>query len=272
MHRLFGFLLLLVPLWCLTQVPRASSARTSSDRVVTEPSDAIPIWNAETLPWSTVLIWTERPNGTTLTTGVLINKARRWVLATHHALESNKPDGTSAGIIDTIYVVWPAVQPETGEIINTSDHYFKARREKLYKPARIIAKDPVRDIVILEASTPAPEQSREVTLELSTVRSGTKLMGVAQPFSRGGLWHPFTASVQEVVHRRLSYAPPSQRESVALYMATGQEPAEFGYSGAPMVLPQTGKLAGLMLAARLDNPLSFVLISSQEIQKLLPIE
>lgn len=267
MHRLFGFLLLLVPLWCLSQAPKPSS-----DRAATEPSDALHVWNVETLPWSTVLIWTERPNGTTLTTGVIINKARRWVLATHHALERNKPDGTSAGIIDTIYVVWPAVQSETGEIIKTSDHYFKARREKLYTPARIIAKDPVRDIVILEASTPAPKQCREISLELSTVPSGTTLLGIAQPFSRGGLWHPFTAQVQEVVHRRLSYAPPSQRESVALYMASGQEPAEFGYSGAPMVILQTGKLAGLMLASKLDNPLSFVLISSQEIQKLLPIE
>jgi hypothetical protein len=266
MHRLFGFLLLLVPLWCLSQVP------SSTVRAATNPEDAINIWNTETLPWSTVLIWTERPNGTTLTTGVLINKARHWVLATHHALESNKPDGTSAGIIDTIYVVWPAAHPETGEVINTSDHYFKARREKQFKPARIIARDAVRDIVILEASTPAPEQSREVALELSSVPSGTKLLGIAQPFTRGGLWHPFTAQIQEVVHRRLSYMPPNQRESVALYMATGQEPAEFGYSGAPMVLTQTGKLAGLMLAAKLDNPLSFVLISSQEIQKLLPIE
>lgn len=264
MHRMAGLLLLFVPLWCLSQVP--------SIRETTPSVEPVSLWNAETLPWSSVLIWTERPNGSALTTGVLINKARRWVLATHHALERYKPDGTSAGIIDTVYVVWPAVQPETGEIIKTSDQYFKARREKQFKPARIIAQDPVRDIVILEAGSPAPEQCREISLELSTVPSGTKLMGIAQPFSRGGLWHPFTAQVQEVVHRRLSYTPPERRESVAIYMATGLEPAEFGYSGAPMVLPQTGKLAGLMLAAKLDNPLSFVLISSQEIQKLLPIE
>lgn len=269
MHRMLGLLLLFVPLWCLSHVP---SFRASPDSAATQPNDQINIWNAETLPWSTVLIWTERPNGNTLTTGVLINKARRWVLATHHALESKKPDGISAGIIDTIYVVWPAAQPQTGEVIKTSDHYFKARRAKQYKPARVIAQDPVRDIVILEASSPAPEHSREVALELSTVPPGTKLLGIAQPFTRGGLWHPFTASVQEVVHRRLSYAPPARRELVALYMATGLEPAEYGYSGAPMVLPQTGKLAGLMLAAKEDNPLSFVLISSQEIQKLLPIE
>ncbi|HMO36780.1 MAG TPA: hypothetical protein PKA06_12120, partial [Gemmatales bacterium] len=73
-------------------------------------------------------------------------------------------------------------------------------------------------------------------------------------------------------HRRLSYSPPERLENVTLYVARGEEPAEFGYSGAPMVLPYSGKLVGLLLAAQVDKPLTYVLISSQEIRKLLPIE
>lgn len=264
MYRVLGLLLLFVPLFCI------SSMQNEHD--TPEKTAPIRTWNAESLPWSTVIIWTERPTGNTLTTGVLINKSKRWVLATRHALESNKPDGTPAGIIDKVYVVWAAAKPDSDELIKTSDHYFRSRRATKWQPARIIAEDSVRDIVILEAGSTPPDISREIALELNAVPSGTQVLGIAQPFTRGGLWHPFHARIQDLVHRRLSYAPPTRRESVALYMATGEYPAEFGYSGSPVVLPYSGKLVGLLLAAQVDNPLSYVLISSQEIQKILPIE
>lgn len=264
MHRMFGLLVLFVPLLCL------SSGQTGQDS--TEEPVPVVTWNEATLPWSTVIIWTERTSGNTLTTGVLINKSKRQVLATRHALESNNPDGTPAGIIDKVYVVWPAAKPETGELIKTSEYYFRSRRATRWQPARIVAEDPVRDVVILEAGSSPPDICRELALEHDAVPSGTTVQGIAQPFTRGGLWHPFSARIQNVVHRRLSYAPSSRRESVALYMAKGEYPAEFGYSGSPVVLPHNGKLVGLLLAAQVDNPLSYVLISSQEIQKLLPIE
>jgi hypothetical protein len=262
MHRFFGLLLLL--LLPLTFLP-ASLVKSTDQQSPT----ILDTWNPESLPWSTVLIWSERTSGTVLTTGVIVNKAKRWVLATRHSLRGDTPDQPEK---HTTYVVWPASQPGSNEIIQNSDHYFQMRRRNELQPARIIAEDIVRDIVLLEAATPVPEQCREVSLELSTVPAGTRLLGVAQPFTRGGLWHRFEAKIEEHAYRRLSYAPVEQRESVALYVARGEEPAEFGYSGTPLVLPHNGKLVGLLLAAQIDKAQSYVLISSQEIQKLFPIE
>ncbi|HMO37481.1 MAG TPA: hypothetical protein PKA06_15690, partial [Gemmatales bacterium] len=62
MHRLLGFLLLLTPLSCLQTL--------SSNQFSAEATQPLQIWNRDNLPWGTVLIWTERTTGNSLTTGV----------------------------------------------------------------------------------------------------------------------------------------------------------------------------------------------------------
>ncbi|HMP16924.1 MAG TPA: hypothetical protein PKD72_07885, partial [Gemmatales bacterium] len=164
MHRLLGFLLLLTPLSCLQTL--------SSNQFSAEATQPLQIWNRDNLPWGTVLIWTERTTGNSLTTGVLINKARRWVLATRHALDNAQPDRPSTGISDTVYVVWPAAEPESSQVLKTSDHYFRQRRSGQLQPARVLAEDAARDIVLLQAGTPPPERCQEIPLETGSVPPG----------------------------------------------------------------------------------------------------
>lgn len=263
MHRLLFVLLLLLPLMLIAKQKPAP---------VEPPPEPLQTWNPETFVWSTVLIWVERPIGTTLTTGVLIDKEKRHVLVTRHALEKLKADGSPDGLMGTVYIVWPRANAAGTGVVETSDYYFQARRKEHWQPARVLVEDPTRDLVLLQAPTPPPEQARAITLETETIPPGTQLMGIAQPFTRGGLWHGFTAVVQTKDYRRLSYSPHDQTQPVALYVAQGEQPVEFGYSGSPLVLPHSGKLAGMLLAAQLDQPRSYVLISSQEIQQFLRIE
>jgi hypothetical protein len=157
-------------------------------------------------------------------------------------------------------------------MITTSDHYFQKRRAGNWQPARVLRQDAARDVVLLEATLPPPAQSRALPLELEQLPTGQTLLGIAQPFTRGALWHPFNATIHDTTHRRLSYAPVEMRQSVLLYVAQGQQPFEFGYSGSPLVHPTTGHLAGILLAAQLDQPHSYVLISSQELHQFLRIE
>lgn len=263
MHRLIYLLLLVVPLYLV--MPRLAPKP--------EPA-AVPLqtWNPESFAWSTALIWVERPIGITLTTGVLVDVEKRLVLATRHALEKLKPDGSPDGLMETVYIVWPRINAATGGVMETSDYYFQARRSERWEAAKVIAQDASRDLVLLQAPTPPPSPSRALKLETDTISPGTELMGIAQPFTRGGLWHAFIARVQEKDYRRLTYSVKEKTHAVALYVATGEQPVEFGYSGSPLVVPFSGKLAGLLLAAQLDQPRSYVLISSQEIMQFLRIE
>ncbi|MFO0813823.1 MAG: trypsin-like peptidase domain-containing protein [Gemmatales bacterium] len=255
----WSLLALLVLPWACIHIPQVEVAST--------PPEPLASWNASSLPWSTAIIWVERPNGITLTTGVLVDKEKRLVLATRHAVE--KPGSPTE--MDRIYVVWPDADSQ-GEMITTSDHYFQKRRTGNWQPARVLRQDTSRDVVLLEATLPPPTLSRAVPLALEHFPAGQALQGVAQPFTRGALWHPFQATIQDSTHRRLSYSPADMRQPVLLYVAQGQQPFEFGYSGSPLVHPSTGQLVGLLLAAQLDQPHSYVLISSQELLQFLPIE
>ncbi|HQR08260.1 MAG TPA: trypsin-like peptidase domain-containing protein [Gemmatales bacterium] len=254
----FAWLLLLV-------LPLAALPTTATLPVVRQESPKpLQTWNPDSLSWSTVLIWAERPTGITLTSGFLLNKTKRRVIAARHALED-----PSTGLIPRFYVVWPSADQE-GNVISTSDHYFQEMRKKKLPAAKLIAQDASRDLVLLEAGSEPPAQSEPLSLHLGAIESNTKVIGMAQPFTRGGLWYPFSAMVTASVARSLSYSKTSQ--PVALYVAQSDHPVEFGYSGSPLVLPHSGKLVGMLLAAQLNQPSSFALISSQEIHRFLAIE
>lgn len=227
------------------------------------------VWNPESLNRSTVLIWSQRPTGITMTTGVVLDKERKLILATRHAVEKVDTSGHPDGLIEKIYVFWPALNSE-GKVIQTSDHYFQQMRMGKIPEALVVKEDQSRDIVVLKAGTSAPEHVKALPIHQESIVPGTPLAGIAQPFTRSQLWHPFTVRVTELTHRRLSYAQKGDR--VALYLADVDDVIEFGYSGSPMVLMTNGRLAGILLAAQLDKPGTLVLISSQEILQLLPIE
>lgn len=263
MSRFVWVLLLLLPLLALP----ASTAQQSHQHEMIQP---LQTWNADSLVWSTVVIWTERSAGITLTSGVLIDKDRRRILAARHALQEVNPDGSPAGMIEKIYVVWPSASSDGSGVVTGSDHYFIQRRSTTPVPARLIAQDPSRDLALLEAGTPPPSQARAISLYLGRVEPGTKVLGVAQPFSRASLWFPFSATVTSLEVRRLSYSQGGS--PVALYLARGEQNVEFGYSGSPLVLPHSGQLVGMLLAAQVNQPFSFALISSQEIHRFLGIE
>ena len=262
MSRIAWLMLLILPLAAL---PASAPQQTARQ----ETNAPLQTWNPDNLAWSTVLIWTERSSGMTLTSGFLIDKAKRRVIAARHALQDLKPDGTDAGMIEKFYVVWPSPAPEGG-VITKSDHYFQQMRAKKAPYARLIAQDASRDLVLLEAGSDPPAQSQALSLQLNVVEPHTPVMGMAQPFSRSGLWHPFTGAVTSSVTRRLTYTKAG--EPVALYLAQAEQNVEFGYSGSPIVLPHSGKLVGMLLAAQVGQPLSFALISSQEIHRFLSIE
>lgn len=254
----FAWLLLLI-------LPLAALPTTATSPVIRqEAKEPLQTWNPDTLAWSTVLIWAERPTGITLTSGFLIDKARRRVIAARHALED-----ASTGIIPVFYVVWPSADPE-GNVISTSDHYFQEMRKKKLPAAKLIAQDASRDLVLLEAATEPPAQSEPLSLHLGVIEPNTKIIGMAQPFTRGGLWYPFSAMVTASVTRSLSYSKTGQ--PLALYVAQADHPVEFGYSGSPLVLPHSGKVVGMLLAAQVNQTSSFALISSQEIHRFLAIE
>jgi hypothetical protein len=262
MSRIAWLLLLILPFAAL---PASAPLRAGRSETVAP----LQTWNPDSLAWSTVLIWTERSSGMTLTSGFLIDKARRRVIAARHALEDLKPDGADAGMIEKFYVVWPSPAPDGG-VIKESDYYFQQMRARKTPYARLIAQDASRDLVLLEAGSEPPAQSQALSLQMSAVEPSTTVMGIAQPFTRSGLWHPFTGSVTNSVTRRLTYTKMGQ--PVALYLAQSEQNVEFGYSGAPIVLPHSGKLVGMLLAAQINQPLSFALISSQEIHRFLSIE
>lgn len=258
----WAYLTLLVLPCFLLPVSRLSTETTKE----TEPYI---VWNAESLIHSTVLIWSQRPTGITMTTGVVLDKERKLILATRHAVERVDSAGKPNGLIEKIYVLWPALD-QKGKVIRTSDHYFQQMRTGKILEARVVKEDASRDIVVLKAGTSAPDYVKAIPIHQESIANGTPLAGMAQPFTRGQLWHPFTVRVTELAHRRLSYAQQGNR--VALYLAAVDDVIEFGYSGSPMVLMTNGNLAGILLAAQLDKPGTLVLISSQEILQLLPIE
>lgn len=261
MSRFAWLLLLILPLAALPTSAKPPVVRQ-------EAREPIQTWNPDSLAWSTVLVWAERPSGITLTSGFLVDKAKRRVIAARHALEDLKPDGTS-GIIPRFYVIWPGADAE-GSVISSNDHYFQEMRKKSFSPAKLIAQDASRDLVLLEAGSEAPARSQPLSLYLGVIEPNTKVIGMAQPFTRGGLWYPFTAMVTDSATRSLSYSKTGQ--PVALYVAQADHPVEFGYSGSPLVLPHSGKLVGMLLAAQVNQQISFALISSQEIHRFLAIE
>jgi hypothetical protein len=258
----WAYLALLVLPGFLLPVSKVSTEKTK---------EVIPFinWNHESLIQSTVLIWSQRPTGITMTTGMVLDKERNLILATRHSVEKVDSTGKPAGLIEKVYVLWPARDQE-GKVIRTSDYYFQQMRMGKIPEAVVVKEDVSRDIVVLKAGTHAPDYVKAIPIHQEALEPGTPLAGMAQPFTRGQLWHPFTVRITELIHRRLSYA--QQGDRVALYLAEVDDVIEFGYSGSPMVMMSNGKLAALLLAAQLDKPGTLVLISSQEILQLLPIE
>ncbi|MFT3883539.1 MAG: hypothetical protein QM703_28290 [Gemmatales bacterium] len=207
MSRFAWLLLLILPLASLPTITTTPVERNT----VVEP---LQTWNPDSLAWSTVLIWAERPTGNTLTTGFLIDKARRRVIAARHALED-----VQGGIIARFYVVWPAQGPD-GNVITANDHYFQEMRKNPFTPAKLIAQDASRDLVLLEAGTEPPIRSQQLSLHLGVIEPNTKIIGMAQPFTRGGLWYPFSAMITASVTRSLSYSKTGQ--PVALLCGPGR--------------------------------------------------
>ncbi len=257
------FLLLLVVPLVLLPGPQGASVPAGG------PNDLVCLLRAKPT-WGTVLIWTEKKNGRSLMTGIFLDREKRLVLAPRHSIEEMKDEGKQPVLADKFYIVWPLASSDGLNVEQLSDSYFRHMRAGRIHPARVVREDPARDLVLLEAGDPPPSQAVPIKLNLAPVESQSELLGVGQPFTRSHLWQEFRFTAKQTLARPLSYVANGQ--PVNLIQGEIEPSVEFGFSGSPLVHPQDGTLAGMVLAGQVNQPKSAVVITSREILKLLTIE
>jgi HEAT repeat protein/S1-C subfamily serine protease len=160
-------------------------------------------------------------------TGSLIDRQNRLVLTNNHVV------GDSSEIL----VFFPTY--EQGKLLAERDRYLQQTREQDLIRARVLAKDPKRDLALLQIDR-VPDGIEALPVAKSSTAPGLSVHSIGNPGTSGALWIYTSGTVRQIYHKQWK---TQAGEHEALIVET-QSPTNPGDSGGPLV-NVNGELVGV---------------------------
>lgn len=205
------------------------------------PSSANEIAYQKTLK-STVWVLAADMTGT----GVLIDRETRLVVTNQHVVSNH----------DSVEVFFPAVAG--GRVVSDPTHYLNSR-QSLGIPAKVVARDPLRDIAVLKLDR-IPDEAVEIEIG-SPGRPGQNIHSIGNPGASDALWIYTFGKVRANYYRKGIYATGP----IQMQMLETQSPINPGDSGGPIVNDE-GQLIGISQGMSTDSRLYSYGVDISEIE------
>jgi serine protease Do len=188
----------------------------------------------ERIPTSTVVVFAADGESVRQSTGVLLDRDSRWLLASCHAVQGSK----------TLSVLFPL--RVDGQLVTAPLPYQERRRRGQAIAAHVVAVDRRRDLAILELDSVPEEAIAVVFAAPPHVRDLVTLIG--NPPDRNVLWQRSTAVVLGAGPRKWDYGDGQTVETTTLEVSVTAALAD-GYSGGP-VFNRKRELAAVIAAEK----------------------
>jgi S1-C subfamily serine protease len=170
-------------------------------------------------------VWVLMPiSGTRARTGSgsLIDHSRRLILTNYHVV----------GDDDSGFVSFPIFQ--NGKLVAERDAY-RAPGQRI--PAKVVARDPKRDLAVLQLEGPVPPEARAIKLAKEGPSPGQRVHSVGNPGASGALWAYTEGSVRQVYHSKIRTMDRETGKGFEIdaRVVETQSPVNQGDSGGPVV-------------------------------------
>ena len=154
--------------------------------------------------------------------GSLIDVNRRLVLTNYHVV----------GDDDTGFVSFPIFQG--GKLVAERDAY-RAPGKRI--PAKVVARDPKRDLAVLQLEGPVPSEARAMKLAKDSPSPGQRVHSIGNPGASGALWAYTEGSVRQVYRSKIRTMDKDSGKSFEIdaRVVETQSPVNQGDSGGPVV-------------------------------------
>jgi S1-C subfamily serine protease len=170
-------------------------------------------------------VWIIMPVSTTRArtgSGSLIDVNRRLILTNYHVV----------GDDDTGLVSFPIFQG--GKLVAERDAYRAPGRRI---PAKVVARDPKRDLAVLQLEGPVPLEAKPIKLAKDSPGPGQRVHSIGNPGASGALWVYTEGSVRQVYRRkgRTTDKEGGSSFEIDARIVETQSPVNQGDSGGPVV-------------------------------------
>jgi len=154
--------------------------------------------------------------------GSLIDVNRRLILTNYHVV----------GDDDTGFVSFPIFQG--GKLVAERDAYRAPGRRI---PAKVVARDPRRDLAVLQLEGPVPSEARAMKLAKDSPSPGQRVHSIGNPGASGALWAYTEGSVRQVYRSKIRTMDKDSGKSFEIdaRVVETQSPVNQGDSGGPVV-------------------------------------
>jgi S1-C subfamily serine protease len=170
-------------------------------------------------------VWVLMPiSGTRARTGSgsLIDLNRRLILTNYHVV----------GDDDNGFVSFPIFQ--NGKLVAERDAY-RAPGKRI--PAKVVARDPKRDLAVLQLEGPVPAEARAIKLAKDSPSPGQHVHSIGNPGASGALWVYTEGSVRQVYRNKIRTMDRETGKGFEIdaRVVETQSPVNQGDSGGPVV-------------------------------------
>ena len=170
-------------------------------------------------------VWIVIPVGPTRArtgSGSLIDANRRLILTNFHVV----------GDDETGFVSFPIFQ--NGKLVAEREAYRAPGRRI---PAKVVARDPKRDLAVLQLEGPVPTEARAVKLAKDSPSPGQHVHSIGNPGASGALWVYTEGSVRQVYHNKIHSMDRDSGKAfdIDARIVETQSPVNAGDSGGPVV-------------------------------------
>jgi S1-C subfamily serine protease len=154
--------------------------------------------------------------------GSLIDVNRRLVLTNYHVVLDD----------DSGFVSFPIFQ--NGKLVAERDAY-RAPGKKI--PAKVVARDPKRDLAVLQLEGPVPAEAKAIRLAKDGPSPGQRVHSIGNPGASGALWVYTEGSVRQVYRNKIRTMDRETGKGFEIdaRVVETQSPVNQGDSGGPVV-------------------------------------
>jgi S1-C subfamily serine protease len=196
-----------------------------------------------------------RNEGVASGTGALIDAKHKWVITNYHV----------AGEANKIVVFFPRFRD--GKLIAERSEYQDLFRRGSGIPAKVIARDQRRDLLLLELES-VPHGAESIHLARQSPSPGQRVHSVGNPGRSGALWLYTQGTVRQVYEKRWRVRDGNSTMEITARVVETQSPTNPGDSGGPLVNDQ-GDLVGVTQGMAVDASLLSLFIDVSEVKAFL---
>jgi Trypsin-like peptidase domain/Tetratricopeptide repeat len=184
---------------------------------------------------SAAWILVNRAPGTSMATGIVVDRARRLLVTNNHVVDTNRPLMENA---NNIFVYFPMIK---------NRHTVAGKKEyvRFDRPVRgkVVAVDAMRDLAVVELELVTPE-AQPVRFASRSPHPSDRVYILGNPGGSEQLWEANSGTVAGVSRQHVTDERTRRQIDTTLVDIKTEEPVLPGYSGGPVV-NEAGELVGV---------------------------